>query len=68
MMPALYRHEALIPASIRSAVANIGILRTQAIARRRPLSNEEAIAAMHVAVELSRVVDRHFLRRRAPKP
>lgn len=62
-MPALYRPEPLIPASIQTAVVNLGILRTQATVRRTPLTPAESKAAIRMAVELSRIVERHAMGR-----
>jgi len=51
-----YRHEPLIEATLKTAAANLAILRTQAAFTRLPLSTNEASAAIRIAVLFDRIV------------
>ena len=58
-----YRHEPLIPATVKSATANLAILRTQALVEERPLTSRQSTAALIAAGELERIVQQCATRR-----
>lgn len=58
-----YRHEPLIPASLKSATANLAILRTQALVEERSLTPGQSMAALIAAGELERIVQLYSTRR-----
>jgi hypothetical protein len=62
-MASAYRREPLIPATRMTATTNLAILRTQAASRKRHLTASQAAAAIHMAMQLERVVADHEKKR-----
>jgi hypothetical protein len=51
-----YRQEPLIEASLKTAAANLAILRTQAAFCSLPLTANETSAALRIAIQFERIV------------
>jgi hypothetical protein len=65
-MASAYRREPLIPATRMTAATNLAILRTQAASRKRPLTAEQAAAAVRMAMQLERVLSDYERKRTLP--
>ena len=58
-----YRHEPLIPATIRTAVANVAILRTQANSKGWRFTPDQSNVAIRIAVQFQEIVAKRAARR-----
>ena len=58
-LAALYRHEPFIPATLKTAAANLVILRSQIKAEGLPFTSYHSTAAFRMAIEFERIVRFH---------